>query len=126
MSVQWEENGGVICGKKEDLLALALLHQHHDVIAPSERLFYVAVSILLVILSGIAAGLSLGLLALSPIDIEIVKRTGDEQKQQQALKLEKLLKNPHHVLVTLLLCNALCTEALPIVLGRLRTRESSL
>lgn len=53
------------------------------------------------------------------VDIEVIKRTGSSKERRLALKVEKVIRKPHQLLVTLLLCNAGCMEALPIFLDRL-------
>ncbi len=53
------------------------------------------------------------------VDLELIKRTGNEHQQWMASKVEPLLTNPHWLLCSLLLLNAGCYETLPIFLDRL-------
>ncbi|GFH06566.1 CNNM transmembrane domain-containing protein [Haematococcus lacustris] len=61
---------------------------------------YLTVSVCLVLMAGMMSGLTLGLMSLDTVELEVVA-------------------NQHLLLVTLLLCNALATEALPLFIDRL-------
>ncbi|KAK9820015.1 hypothetical protein WJX72_005166 [[Myrmecia] bisecta] len=80
---------------------------------------YAAVASSLVVLAGLMSGLTLGLLSLNSLDLELLKRSGTEQEKRYAERIAPVLKRPHFLLVTLVLCNAAATEALPIILDRL-------
>ena len=41
---------------------------------------------------------------------QVVKRSGSEREKRYAKKIEPLLARPHLLLVTLLVCNAVCAE----------------
>ena len=79
----------------------------------------VGVCIIIILLSGICAGLTLGLLSLDSNDVEILKRSGNDSTIRAVRRIEPLLQHPHILLVALLLVNALCMEALPLFLDRL-------
>ena len=79
----------------------------------------VLASVGLITLSGICAGLTLGLLSLDVNDVEILKRSSNEAEARAVAKVEPLIRNPHVLLVSLLLINSACMEALPLVLDRL-------
>lgn len=50
---------------------------------------------------------------------QILKRTGKPAQQASAAAIVPLLRSPHRLLVTLLLCNSFAAEALPLFLDRL-------
>lgn len=111
----------VICGSNDALLTLALeRYDAEQALDPQGRIIYITSSILLVLIGGISAGLTLGLLSLSPIDLELIKRTAVSNKDRRmALKVERVTRNPHQLLVCLLVVNAACMECLPLLLDRL-------
>jgi metal transporter CNNM len=88
-------------------------------LSPGTETAYIIVTIFLVITSGLAAGLTLGLLSIDKLDLEVIKRSGTPQEQRLAARVEPLIRNPHLLLVSLLLLNSICMEALPIFLDRL-------
>jgi len=81
--------------------------------------------------AALAAGLTMGLVSLDPMQLHIVLETKKSDchtvEEQEALKQEKayarkvlpLIENHHLLLVTLLLLNAAANEALPIFLDEL-------
>uniref|UniRef100_A0A060TAL4 ARAD1D20526p n=1 Tax=Blastobotrys adeninivorans TaxID=409370 RepID=A0A060TAL4_BLAAD len=81
--------------------------------------FNMAVSALLVVLGGIFAGLTLGLMGQDQINLQVIESTGSPTEQAQAKRVLSLLRRGKHwVLVTLLLANVVVNETLPIVLDR--------
>jgi metal transporter CNNM len=83
-------------------------------------------SIGLITLSGICAGLTLGLLSLDVNDLEILKRSSNESDARAVAKVEPLIRKPHVLLVSLLLINSACMEALPLLLDRLLDPASAI
>ncbi|PVU89199.1 hypothetical protein BB559_005198 [Furculomyces boomerangus] len=71
----------------------------------------------LVIISGILAGLTIGLMSLDETNLQILAASGTESQKRNAKKIIPLRKNTHLLLVTLLLGNTVVNEALPVVLG---------
>jgi len=70
--------------------------------------------------AALAAGLTLGLISLEPLDLMIkVNNETNKTEQRQAKAILPLLKNPRQLLVTLLLFNSLANEAMPIFLDDL-------
>jgi metal transporter CNNM len=65
------------------------------------------------------SGLTLGLMSLDAMDLELLRRSGTAAEKAYAAAITPVLARPHWLLVTLVLANAACTEALPIVLDRL-------
>ncbi|GAX83717.1 hypothetical protein CEUSTIGMA_g11142.t1 [Chlamydomonas eustigma] len=84
-----------------------------------ENFIYLCVSITLVCFAGCMSGLTLGLLSLDAVELEVLKRCGTEQEKKCAAKIIPIISNAHYLLVTLLLCNAVAMEALPIVLDKM-------
>ncbi|KAK9904059.1 hypothetical protein WJX75_003555 [Coccomyxa subellipsoidea] len=65
------------------------------------------------------SGLTLGLMSMDVLDMEVLRKSGSAQEKAWAKRIEPVLRHPHFLLVTLVLCNAAATEALPIFLDRL-------
>ncbi|CAD6907370.1 unnamed protein product [Tilletia controversa] len=72
----------------------------------------------LVLLGGVFAGLTLGLMGLDPINLQVLSTSGSAKEQKNALKVLRLLeKGRHWVLVVLLLGNVIVNETLPVFLS---------
>ncbi|XP_030530602.1 DUF21 domain-containing protein At2g14520-like [Rhodamnia argentea] len=80
---------------------------------------YLLVCISLVCFAGLMSGLTLGLMSLSLVDLEILAKAGQPQDRKNAGKILPLVKNQHLLLCTLLICNSIAMEALPIFLDAL-------
>ncbi|XP_071724219.1 DUF21 domain-containing protein At4g14240-like [Rutidosis leptorrhynchoides] len=80
---------------------------------------YAGVCCFLVLFAGIMSGLTLGLMSISQVDLEILQRSGTSTEKKQAAMILPVLQKQHQLLVTLLLCNAVSMEALPIYLDKL-------
>ncbi|ORY99190.1 hypothetical protein BCR43DRAFT_556605 [Syncephalastrum racemosum] len=71
----------------------------------------------LVLLGGIFAGLTLGLMGLDQTNLQVMVESGTETESKNASKVLRLLnRGKHWVLVTLLLSNVIVNETLPIIL----------
>ncbi|KAG2396181.1 DUF21 domain-containing protein [Vigna angularis] len=91
----------------------------------------VLIIVLLVIFAGLMSGLTLGLMSLSLVDLEVLAKSGTPHDRNNAgeislLALWKLtitilpvVRNQHLLLCTLLICNAVAMEALPVFLDSL-------
>jgi metal transporter CNNM len=51
--------------------------------------------------------------------LQILRRSGTEKQKRLAQDIQPVLRRPHVLLVTLLVCNAVAAEALPLVLDRM-------
>ena len=71
------------------------------------------------VMAAIAAGLTLGLISIDPIEMEIKKIGGTDIEKKQAEKVSPLIKRHHLLLVSLLLMNSLANETLPLFLNEL-------
>ncbi|KAM7277617.1 hypothetical protein ACFE04_004751 [Oxalis oulophora] len=80
---------------------------------------YAGVCCFLILFAGIMSGLTLGLMSISLVDLEILQRSGTSAEKKQAATIFPVLQKQHQLLVTLLLCNAVAMEALPIYLDKL-------
>lgn len=62
------------------------------------------------------SGLTVGYLSIDSLELEMKLHNGTDDEKRQALAVLPVLEDHHYLLVTLLLANALCMEALPIYL----------
>lgn len=70
---------------------------------------------ILVILSGIFAGLTLGYMSLDETQLQVLASTGTEKQQAYARKIIPVRKDGHLLLTTLLIANMITNETLPII-----------
>ncbi|XP_042002733.1 DUF21 domain-containing protein At5g52790-like isoform X1 [Salvia splendens] len=80
---------------------------------------YLVICIALVCFAGLMSGLTLGLMSLSLVDLEVLIKAGKPEDRKNAEKILPIVKNQHLLLCTLLICNALAMEALPIFVDSL-------
>ncbi|KAJ2745252.1 hypothetical protein GGI20_002320 [Coemansia sp. BCRC 34301] len=80
--------------------------------------FYIrlAVCAVLVVVGGLLAGLTLGLMSLDEVNLQILATCGSEAQRVYAQRIQPIRKNGHWLLVTLLLGNTVINETLPIVM----------
>jgi hypothetical protein len=94
----------VVCGSSGSLFSAALQHERDErALSPGATVGFSIAAAALVLISGLASGLVLGLLSLDKVDLEVVKRTGTPKQRAAAAKVEKLTADPHLLLVALLL-----------------------
>jgi CBS domain containing-hemolysin-like protein len=67
---------------------------------------------------GLMSGLTVGLLSIDELELELKQFTGTEVEKKRASKVKPVLAMHHWLLVTLLLCNAVALETMPIFLDR--------
>jgi metal transporter CNNM len=101
-------------------------HRHGDhsdpgdpALPPTVAAIYAAVCVALVLTAGLASGLTLALLPLDELDLALLAQSGTPAERRAAAQVAPLVARRHLLLVTLLLCNAIANEALPIFLDRL-------
>ncbi|XP_057508485.1 DUF21 domain-containing protein At5g52790-like isoform X2 [Actinidia eriantha] len=80
---------------------------------------YLLLSMALVAFAGLMSGLTLGLMSLSLVDLEVLTKAGQPKDRKNAEKILPIVKNQHLLLCTLLICNALAMEALPVFIDAL-------
>ncbi|KAI1148103.1 hypothetical protein F4825DRAFT_434964 [Nemania diffusa] len=95
---------------------------HHDNVPEAEGsalwVLYV-VSMVLVLLGGAFAGLTIALMGQDDIYLRVISHDRDEPQHKNASRVHHLLnRGKHWVLVTLLLSNVIVNESLPVVLDR--------
>ncbi|KAJ7128923.1 DUF21-domain-containing protein [Mycena crocata] len=69
----------------------------------------------LVLLSGVFAGLTLGYMSLDTTQLRVLSLSGTPEQRKYATKIMPIRKNGHLLLVTLLLANMVVNETLPII-----------
>ncbi|KAH0835690.1 hypothetical protein J3R83DRAFT_9464 [Lanmaoa asiatica] len=69
----------------------------------------------LVLLSGVFAGLTLGYMSLDETQLNVLSISGTPQQKHYAAKIKPIRENGHLLLVTLLLANMIVNETLPII-----------
>lgn len=104
--------------------AISTYQQHDDDDMPKDARdptlwIYLSVAVLLVLLGGVFAGLTIALMGQDETYLQVIATSGEGSEKKHAAKVLKLLnKGKHWVLVTLLLSNVITNETLPIVLDR--------
>lgn len=82
-------------------------------------IYYGVFSMVLVLLGGVFAGLTLGLMGQDEIYLKVINTSGTPREKKLSGEVLKLItRGKHWVLVTLLLSNVITNETLPIVLDR--------
>ncbi|PWN38137.1 DUF21-domain-containing protein, partial [Meira miltonrushii] len=70
---------------------------------------------ILVLLSGVFAGLTLGYMSLDETQLSVLMTTGDEIQRERASKIMPIRKDGHLLLTTLLIANMITNETLPVI-----------
>lgn len=70
---------------------------------------------ILVLLSGVFAGLTLGYMSLDETQLSVLMTTGDEKQRERARKIMPIRKDGHLLLTTLLIANMITNESLPVI-----------
>ncbi|KAL4644540.1 hypothetical protein ACB092_02G172100 [Castanea dentata] len=76
---------------------------------------------LLVLFAGLMSGLTLGLMSMSLVELEVLVKSGTPSDRKHAAKILPVVRRQHLLLCTLLICNAVAMETLPIFLDSLVT-----
>ena len=76
--------------------------------------------------AGVMAGCQMGFMSFDAVTLRLKEEEGTADEKASASAIQKVLKNRHHLLVSLLLCNAVCNEALPIFLDKLVSPASAI
>ena len=69
--------------------------------------------------AGLMSGLTVGYLSIDDLVLELRFNNGTDEEKEHASKLLPILAKRHWLLVTLLLMNAFCMEALPLFLHKI-------
>ncbi|EGN97201.1 hypothetical protein SERLA73DRAFT_183859 [Serpula lacrymans var. lacrymans S7.3] len=70
---------------------------------------------ILVLLSGVFAGLTLGYMSLDETQLNVLSMSGTPEQKRYANKIKPIRQNGHLLLVTLLLANMIVNETLPVI-----------
>ncbi|KAH9987909.1 hypothetical protein BJV74DRAFT_963704 [Russula compacta] len=70
---------------------------------------------ILVVLSGIFAGLTLGYMSLDETQLHVLSISGTPEQRKYAKQIKPIRQNGHLLLVTLLLANMIVNESLPVI-----------
>ncbi|CAG8563853.1 9623_t:CDS:2 [Paraglomus occultum] len=87
--------------------------------SPEEFWFKLTLTVVLVLVGGLFAGLTLGLMSLDETNLHILATSGDAKQRKYAARIQPIRKNGHLLLVTLLLANVVVNETLPIIMDDL-------
>jgi len=90
-------------------------------IPPSDSMFwfYLLGTAVLVCGAGLFSGLTLGVLSLDHTTLLVLSNSGPEDQRRYAKEVLPIVKQHHHVLVTLLISNAAAAETMPIFLEQI-------
>nr|GAT61271.1 predicted protein [Mycena chlorophos] len=99
------------------LVAKKKVHEHPELWSP-EFWEKIGISAVLVLMGGVFAGLTLGLMGLDELHLRVLAASSDDPTEQSNAKkvLQLMEKGRHWVLVVLLLGNVIINESLPIFL----------
>ena len=92
-----------------------------DFLSPDDVYFtyYLAGTLMCLIISGLAAGMTVAFLSLDPLKMQIIARTGTDLERDMVNDILPILANHHRNLATLLVTNTIANETLPIFLDYL-------
>ncbi|KAJ3100150.1 hypothetical protein HDU96_010434 [Phlyctochytrium bullatum] len=91
--------------------------QPKEPIDPLEYWTLMALVVFLVLLGGIFAGLTIGLMSIDETNLSILMKSGTPTEKMHAERIAPIRKHAHLLLVTLLLANTVVNETLPVLLG---------
>ena len=102
-----------------NFLSIAKHQKTPEEIPEWEFITILALIVTLVLLGGLVAGLTIGLMSIDATNLAILKVSGTPSEKYCAAKIEPIRKNGHLLLVTLLLVNTIVNETLPILFDAL-------
>ncbi|KAH6568416.1 hypothetical protein BASA83_003820 [Batrachochytrium salamandrivorans] len=91
------------------------IRRHMEPIPPLQYWLTIVAIGVLVVVGGIVAGLTIGLMSLDETNLSILKISGTQLERAYVSRIEPIRKNSHLLLVTLLLTNTIVNETLPIM-----------
>lgn len=94
-----------------------------DLDEPYRLIFNVGVIVVCTLLAGLASGLNLAFFSLNLTSVSSLAMGTDEKQAKRAKKILMVFQNPHWLLVTLLLLNAVAVELMPLSLDDLTGPE---
>ncbi|WFD27056.1 hypothetical protein MNAN1_002052 [Malassezia nana] len=84
-------------------------------LSTTEKIVFSILIPVLVILSGIFAGLTLGYMSLDETQLQVLMAQGSERERMYAKKIAPVRQDGHLLLTTLLIANMITNETLPII-----------
>jgi len=95
--------------------------EHEQKLSPDSFEFWLYAFLVLCCVcgAGLMSGLTVGYISIDQLELEIKLKTGTQQEKEDARIIMPILAKHHLLLSTLLLCNALAMESLPIFLDAL-------
>ncbi|THH30294.1 hypothetical protein EUX98_g3887 [Antrodiella citrinella] len=76
---------------------------------------YSILIVILVLLSGLFAGLTLGYMSLDETQLHVLSISGTPKQREYAKRIKPVRKNGHLLLITLILANMIVNETLPVI-----------
>jgi metal transporter CNNM len=122
LNCTYEASAALTDGLPSEVVCGGALYAHAEtLISPGSAAFWgtVMLCVALVLTAGLMSGLTIGLVSLDANTLRVLSRTGTDAERRHAARVLPLVSRHHLLLVTLLFCNAVCMEALPIFLDRL-------
>ncbi|PPR03590.1 hypothetical protein CVT26_006131 [Gymnopilus dilepis] len=110
-------NGDLDGNLSNDTVALHSLVRRENKFDPhsTEDIVFAILVPVLVLLSGLFAGLTLGYMSLDETQLHVLSISGTPEQRKYANKIMPVRKNGHLLLVTLLLANMIVNETLPVI-----------
>ncbi|KAL4620389.1 hypothetical protein ACB092_06G150500 [Castanea dentata] len=81
---------------------------------------------LLALFAGLMSGLTLGLMSMSLVELEVLVKSVTPSDRKHVAKILPVVRRQHLLLCTLLICNAVAMETLPILLDSLVTASDAI
>jgi len=104
------------------------IYETEKLLGVDETMFWINLVIYAAMASvaGLVAGLTLALLSMDRLDIEVLQEAGNEKERKMASQILPLVRRRHLLLVTLVLANSACVEAMPIVMETFASKVASI
>ncbi|KAI0071782.1 DUF21-domain-containing protein [Panus rudis PR-1116 ss-1] len=91
------------------------LHKRAAEVQGGELIAFAILIPVLVLLSGLFAGLTLGYMSLDETQLHVLSISGTPKQKEYARKIQPIRKNGHLLLITLILANMIVNETLPVI-----------
>ncbi|GMH80356.1 hypothetical protein TrLO_g5518 [Triparma laevis f. longispina] len=99
--------------------ALSRYLEEEEPLSPTGFYLCLAGTATCMVMAALAAGLTMGLLSIDPLELTIKQKCGSDEEKRIANALLPLIERHHLMLVTLLLYNAGANECLPLFLDKM-------
>ncbi|KAI0789098.1 hypothetical protein C8Q75DRAFT_170844 [Abortiporus biennis] len=84
-------------------------------LSETEKIVFGLLIPILVLLSGLFAGLTLGYMSLDETQLHVLSISGTPKQKEYARKIQPIRRNGHLLLITLILANMIVNETLPVI-----------